>query len=674
MGDNFKENEELITSEDFYSISECHNPDISPDGKKVVYVLQKPDKINNDYNRSIWLIDLDTGERRKLTMGGIKGDFMPKFSPKGDDIAFLSSMSKEEKPQIYIISLKGGERTKFSNHKNGVISFNWSHSGEFIAFLSRVNKEEMKKESENSKEEEIDDIELLNLKKKEEKIKEKRRFDPRIIRRLVYKTETYFRDDRRFHIYIQKVGERQAHRITEGDYDFSDPIWTKDDRFILTSVNMTGDEDFSVRRDIVKIDIESKKIIPLVQDGNGNYSPKISPDGKKVAFLTFHKEKIWQQRTSIKIVSIEGGEVIDLTDRFDLDPESFQFSSDGKWIYFNAPDRGKYCIYRVSIDGKKLEKVVDERFFVEDFSISKETDRLVFQVSAPDVPRDIFMCEKDGSNLKRLTEVNKDFFNKKKISYPEEIVYKSFDDIEIQGWVMRPVNFKKDKKYPLIVEIHGGPHIMWGYSWWHEFQSMTSKGYVVFYCNPRGSAGYGRDFKGMIYRKWGDEDSQDILTGVKKLIDSGYIDEKRLFITGGSFGGFMTTWIISHNDMFKAAVAQRGVYNFLSLYGNSDAYLLIEWEFGTTPWRSPLFLWKRSPIAYVEQINTPLLIIHSLNDYRAGVATADELYACLKRLGKEVEMVLYPREGHELSRSGEPKHRVDRINRIINWFDKYNKT
>ncbi len=317
---------------------------------------------------------------------------------------------------------------------------------------------------------------------------------------------------------------------------------------------------------------------------------------------------------------------------------------------------------------------MDERFFVEDFSISKETDRLVFQVSAPDVPRDIFMCEKDGSNLKRLTEVNKDFFNKKKISYPEEIVYKSFDDIEIQGWVMRPVNFKKDKKYPLIVEIHGGPHIMWGYSWWHEFQSMTSKGYVVFYCNPRGSAGYGRDFKGMIYRKWGDEDSQDILTGVKKLIDSGYIDEKRLFITGGSFGGFMTTWIISHNDMFKAAVAQRGVYNFLSLYGNSDAYLLIEWEFGTTPWRSPLFLWKRSPIAYVEQINTPLLIIHSLNDYRAGVATADELYACLKRLGKEVEMVLYPREGHELSRSGEPKHRVDRINRIINWFDKYNKT
>jgi dipeptidyl aminopeptidase/acylaminoacyl peptidase len=255
----------------------------------------------------------------------------------------------------------------------------------------------------------------------------------------------------------------------------------------------------------------------------------------------------------------------------------------------------------------------------------------------------------------------------------EGIWYPAPDGVEIQGWLIKPPNFDPDKTYPLVVEIHGGPHAMWGpstKSMWHEWQALAARGYVVFYCNPRGSHGYGYAFADAIHGHWGDADMPDILAGVDYVTSLGFIDSARMAVTGGSYGGFMTSWIIGHDQRFAAAVSQRGVYHLSAFFGYTDVPELIEGEFDGRPWESYEQLWQHSPLAYVEQIRTPLMIIHSEQDFRVPIPEAENLFLALRWLKREVEFVRYPREGHELSRSGEPRHRVDRLNRIIDWFDK----
>ncbi|MHC5037947.1 MAG: alpha/beta hydrolase family protein, partial [Planctomycetota bacterium] len=241
--------------------------------------------------------------------------------------------------------------------------------------------------------------------------------------------------------------------------------------------------------------------------------------------------------------------------------------------------------------------------------------------------------------------------------------------LPIQGWVMRARGGKDRSGGKLAVEVHGGPHIMWGYDFWHEFQVLASAGYTVFFCNPRGSGGYGLKFKGMLYRKWGENDSKDILAGVDKMVEMGLADPKKLYLAGGSYGGFMTAWIVTHDDRFQAAVAQRGVYNLLSMYNGSDAQCLLDWEFDTAPWDDPMLLVKHSPVHYADRVKTPVMIMHAECDFTATIPSAEEFYNALKRNGVDTVFVRYPREGHELSRSGEPAHRVDRIGRIVEWFE-----
>jgi dipeptidyl aminopeptidase/acylaminoacyl peptidase len=292
-------------------------------------------------------------------------------------------------------------------------------------------------------------------------------------------------------------------------------------------------------------------------------------------------------------------------------------------------------------------------------------------LESPSIPGDIHCAALNGSNLKRLTKFNERFLSKRALSMPEEVWLDRPDGLKVQGWIMLPHGYKKGKTYPWVVEVHGGPHIMWGFSFWHEFQSMCGKGYGVYFSNPRGSDGYGGDFKKAIHLSWGKDDSLDILAGADLVVERGLADPKKLYLTGGSFGGFMTAWLVTHDNRFKAAVAQRGVYNFISMYGASDANTLVEWEFDTLPWENTQLLWDHSPLKYVQNVTTPVMIIHAEQDYRVGISQAEEFYVALRRLGKEAEIVRYPREGHELSRSGEPKHRVDRINRIIEWFDRH---
>jgi dipeptidyl aminopeptidase/acylaminoacyl peptidase len=258
----------------------------------------------------------------------------------------------------------------------------------------------------------------------------------------------------------------------------------------------------------------------------------------------------------------------------------------------------------------------------------------------------------------------------------EEIRYTAPDGQEIQGWIVKPPDFSAKEQWPLALNIHGGPHVMWSpaaHAMWLEWQLHAARGYVVFFCNPRGSDGYGDDFRTFIHNNWGEAEMDDILSGVDEVVARGYVDEKRMALTGGSYGGFMTAWIIGHDNRFAAAVSQRGVYNLMSFFGTTDVPRLIEYEFETLAFDDPEKMWHYSPFAYVRKMRTPLLLIHSDNDYRVPIADAEQMFTALKKLRRTVEFVRYPREGHELSRSGEPEHRIDRLERMTGWFDKYCK-
>jgi dipeptidyl aminopeptidase/acylaminoacyl peptidase len=377
-----------------------------------------------------------------------------------------------------------------------------------------------------------------------------------------------------------------------------------------------------------------------------------------------------------------GGEPEVLTTQLDADAQDPRWTPDGQYLCFLVPERGRVDLRRVPASSGPVEPLLTAEREILAYDLAPDGQAVGFVASTDRAPWDLCAADVDLSAApgtspaaeRRLVAANDDWLANKTLGQVEDFWFKSADGTPIQGWVVKPPDWNPEHRYPLVLSIHGGPHAMWSRhepTMWHEWQVLAARGYVVLACNPRGSDGYGHDFRATLKKHWGEADLPDLMAGVDEAIARGYADPERLVITGGSYGGFMTAWVIGHDDRFKAAVAQRGVYDLSGFYSTSDIPLLTEWEFDAAPWQDPDLLWKYSPLAHVAKIHTPLLLIHSENDFRAPIPTAEGLFVALRRLEREVQMVRYPRDGHELSRSGEPKHRVDRLERIADWFDRY---
>lgn len=656
-------------SSDFHHLQEIASPSFSPDGTKIICVLQRIEQCLNEYRKNLFLMEKNGTNLSQFTFCVKGNDTQPAWSPQGDQIAFISN--RDGKNQIWIIPLQGGEAYQLTTMKNGVESFAWSPDGKSIAFIARLNSQELLSFNRSpSKKTAItaDEREFEQLKEKKE---EKKKIDPRIVDRIVYRTGTIFRDDRHSHLFVINLSSRKVSVITREERDFSQPAWSSDGQFLYSWANFTDDEDNNINTDIVRITLADLSWKQLTHDQDANASPVVSTDGRYCYYLSLSGNHPNRHNNRIKRLNLQTGETCNIASDFFYEIEDFSLDSKGENLYFISLEKGSAFLYQLELDSKEYRQLTEKGGAVLEYSLAPSNDKIACIITKPDIPSDLYVYDIKGKSLQRQTKINDKFLRKKAISLPEELWWKTDDGMTIQGWVMKPINFDAQSKYPCIVEIHGGPHVMWGNTFWLEFQIMTSRGYVVFFCNPRGSEGYGTDFKGATYQNWGVDDSKDIMQGLGHVIKLGFVDQDNLFITGGSYGGFMTAWIIGHDNRFKAAVAQRGVYNLTSFYGCSDAQLLIEWEFDTFPWENPELLWKHSPLAYAPAIKTPLLIIHSELDYRAPINTAEELFTALKKLNRDVLFVRYPREGHELSRSGEPNHRVDRLERIVSWFDKY---
>ena len=665
--------------DDLYELGWLEDPRLSPDGRYVAVVWVTVDRVGNSYHRHIALVPTDGSKPlRRFTRG--KQDQQPRWSPDGQWLAFVSNRD-DERGQIYLISVNGGEARQLTNHPNGASDPAWSPDGRYIAFLAPVNADEQAREDAGDSPPPPADAWEARRAREQRQHDEELRTDPRVITKLPYRSGTSYFDDRRRHIYVVEVNDDDTpatpRRLTSGDLHYSAPVWMPDGLALLSTATRDPEADsLFAYYDVVRIPLDGSRPQPLTSAGFSYFDPKPSPDGRQIAFLRLNEARLLGEGRRVAIIPATGGEPHDLTAHTDLNVEQFHWQPDGQGVLFSAAWRGHAHVYQIGLPGTPTYRngmtLVGGMRIVSEFDVGRDGS-IAFIAGSADNPCDLFWRSADGQEH-RLTRINEHLLSQRIIVPIEEMLYLAPDGSEVQGWTLHPPDFDPARRYPLAVYIHGGPHIMWGpglRSMWHEWQVAAARGYVVFFCNPRGSEGYGELWRDAIRGNWGEADAPDILAGIDALVARGYIDPNRIGVTGGSYGGYMTAWLIGHDDRFACAVAARGVYNLLTQHSTSDAHELIEIEFGGFPWELYEELWDHSPLAHAHKIKTPLLLLHSELDYRVPISEAEQLFAILRRQKKVVELVRYPREGHELTRSGEPRHRADHMRRTLEWFDRY---
>lgn len=697
-----------LTARDLYRIATVSDPRFSPDGQWLAYVRTEVDRESNGYRSAIWLAPITGGRSRQFTSGDQR-DNAPRWSADGRWLAFVSNRGRADrtekaKPQLYLIPTDGGEARQLTEMENGAGEPAWSPDGRHLVFVSRVNAEEMAAEdadgaadrpSAGSKAkpdtwlDAADGPEERQRRIEEKEKSERERADPRIINRFAYRADTDYFDDRTGQLYILEVdletGEAKGkpRRLTHDGRNYSDPQWMPDGSALLAVVDRDPEQDdLFYYPDVIRIPLNGEKPTILTGQDTADENPRPSPDGRWILYNSLPVAHITTANAELKLIPADGGEPQRtgrvLTAELDSHARDPQWMPDSQSLCFLVAEQGHIDLRRLSLDGGPVETLLSADREILAYDLSPDgadgPTHVGLVASTDRAPWDLYVAALAGPNEQRLTEVNAPWLAEKTLGRVEDLWFESKDGTPIQGWIIKPPDFHPQAKYPLVLSIHGGPHVMWSRhepTMWHEWQVLAGAGYVVFACNPRGSDGYGRDFRSALLNRWGEADLPDLQAGIEHVIAQGYVDPERLVVTGGSYGGFMTVWVVGHDNRFRAAVAQRGVYDLIGFYSTSDIPLLTEWEFSGTPWEDPMLLWKYSPLAYVNDIHTPLLLIHSENDFRAPIPAAEGLFVALRRLKRQVEMVRYPRDGHELSRSGEPKHRVDRIQRILDWFDRH---
>ena len=466
-------------------------------------------------------------------------------------------------------------------------------------------------------------------------------------------------------------------RLTDAATDYSAAAWTADGRSLLC-IRSAYPERPEPRRwtSLYRIDLATGTEQRLTGDEVNCVDTAPSPAGDVVAFLLKPASRRPERLFRLAIISAQGGDAQVLTEAYDrqVDEGSLRWSADGSSIVFSAASEGSRGLWRVR-PGDEPEALLTGVLEVSGYDMTADGD-IACALSKPADPSSLQWLGAGTSGTRPLARPNADFLREIDVQPVHEQRFRGPDGTELQGWLILPPDDQEEMQHPLVLHIHGGPQMMWGpahRSLWLEWQLQAARGYAIFFCNPRGGDGYGEAFRMALHQAWGEVAQADIMAGVDHVIAGGQIDPSRLAVTGGSYGGYMTAWIIGHSDRFSAAVSHRGVYNLVSFYGVTDIPLFLSDQFDATPTQDHELLWRHSPLAYADDIQTPLLIIGSENDYRVPISDSEQLFAFIHLRGGVVELVRYPREGHEHTRSGEPHHRVDCLERTLAWFDRFSK-
>lgn len=656
-----------ITIDDLFNIKLVSDAQISPDGKTVAFVLTTPDLEGDKYSAHIWLGPSDgSAPARQFTFGEGK-DRSPRWSPDGKWIAFASDRDKEKKDQLYRISINGGEAIRLTDDANKPSAPAWSPDGTMIAYTSKVVTKESKKTNDQRDDSDAKSYTRLNYKSNDEG----------------------FWDYGWRQVCVWRIADGKSQQLTRGMYNHGAPAWSPDSKTLVFAANRSPKADVQLWNDLWSVPAKGGGLKRLTRRKGPASAPSFSPDGKSIAFFGHENEYATVTESRVYVMPSRGGKAIQVSKGFDRtlgvslasdlrSPDQGQpppaWSKDGKTIYFLATECGTTNIFSVSSNGGAVKSVTRGNQHIIGYSYSRAANRFAFVASDALKPNDVFVSTASGAS-KKITNVNVDSLANVQMSKPEKFVVMNEGTV-IEGWLMKPMKWKAGRKFPAVLQIHGGPHSAYGETFFHEFQVLCAQGYAVVFCNPRGSAGYGQEFAACIGKDWGGRDYRDIMAvwdfALRKY---SWIDEKRSGVAGGSYGGYMTSWIVTHTDRFKAAVSMRALNNWYSFYGTSDIghFFASEWYVGGEPWNNAEEYIAHSPIAHVANCKTPTLILHSEKDFRCPIEQGEQFYIALKKLGVSTEFVRFPDETHELSRSGKPKHRKERLERIAAWFAKYLK-
>ncbi|HSG80960.1 MAG TPA: S9 family peptidase [Gemmatimonadota bacterium] len=664
-----------IQANDLYRIRTASGVALSPDGERLAFTVTQIDSTDNTYYRHVWLAEVDGGAPRQLTHGKVR-DGVPVWSPDGSQIAFTSSRN-EDGPQVYILPLDGGEAWQATETENGAFGPVWSPDGSKLLFGSELTTAELEDNADASEDTAAMFGPMAAIRKWLDQ--NAREEEPAVITRLDFQAERGLNPIESWaQIYELDMATREIRRLTDGPHDFYGPAYSPDGRRIAFAAEITDDvhPDYVTLSDLYLMDSAGGEWRKIEIPGHTVFRPQWSPDGHFLAFVARDTIEPSTADSHVGIIEIDAagnpGEVTWVSRTLDRGIFQYAWAPDGEALYFSAAVHGTVPIYRARWTDGEIRQVVSGERGVQDFDLRGES--LAYSISEPANPSEVYVANADGGRERRVTDLNTGWLAGVFVQPHHGFWYRSFDGQRVQGWLIEPPGYERGRKYPLAVEIHGGPHVMWGpgeASMWHEFQLLAARGYLVLYTNPRGSGGYGYDFKYLIQRAWGDGPMRDVLTAVDTVVARGSVDEDRMVVTGGSYAGYLTAYLVGHDHRFAAAVAQRGVYDLAVFFGEGNAWRLVPWEFNAYPWEDSEVLRRESPLTYAHLIQTPLLIMHSDRDLRTGVSQSEMLYRTLKVLEKPVEYVRYPREGHDLSRSGEPLLRIDRLLRIIEYFDRY---
>jgi dipeptidyl aminopeptidase/acylaminoacyl peptidase len=695
-----------ITEKDLFDFVWIANPQLSFDGTRVVFTRVNVDEKRTGYESSIWMAATSGSEPPvRLTNG--KHDAQPRWSPDGKHIAFVRGGDKDEtgkpKPaQIAMLSLAGGEAWIITDLPKGAGDPVWSPDSRRIAFLSSTTAEDMEKAQRKKapmKKSETKEPEggKATAQGKPADPESEHESDVRIISRAVYRSNDagYLDPKRHSHIWVLDVPRTSEElpkpvQLTSGDFDEREPLWSHDSSRVYYLTRQIEEPYYELpSTEIYAVPSAGGGPVKLATIPMGISDLVLSPDGRKFAFHGSVTQPVrsYSQPDLWVMDAAPNAQPKNLTVDYDFDMggsvagdnaaprgghgRSLYWTPDGRWLLDSSEKQGRTPLVRVDAQSGAVTEITRGDEAVLDFAATPDAHTIVALVSTPVMIGDLFTVAADGTQT-RITDFNGKLWSQLNLTAPEEIDYSSFDGKRIQGWIQKPPDFDPKKTYPLILNIHGGPHSAYGWVFDHEFQWMAAKGYVVLYVNPRGSTSYGQDFGNIIQYHYPGDDYRDLMAGVDEVLKRGYVDPKKLAVTGGSGGGVLTDWTITHTDRFAAAVSQRDISNWASWWYTADFTLFQPSWFKAPPFEDPQDYANRSAITFVTNVHTPVLFVLGEADYRTPQDSGGEqLFRALKFLKRPTAMVVFPRETHELSRSGEPWHRIERLDHIVGWFDKW---
>ncbi len=656
----FAQSKRPLAFDDLIGMKRVADAQISPDGSKITYVVNVVNKEANRGKRSIWLVPTSGGNAQQFITSD-KNDDNPRWSPDGSKIAFTST--REGAPQIFVANADGSNIHKVSNVPEGVSEFIWSPDGKSFAFTTDVYPEckDLKCVAEKSAAADNSKVKAV------------------IADHLLFRHWTEFKRGKRSHLFVISSEGREPKDLTPGDFDtppfsLGDPTafaFSPDSKEICFARNTDKDEATSTNNDLFIVSVNGGEAKRITETNKGSdTSPRYSPDGKFIAYRSQIRNGYESDRFRLMLYDRKAGTSKEISVGFTNWVEDLAWMPDSKAMLINSQDRGREALFIAPINGEKFQRIINEGSS-NGATISADGKTIAFTRSNAAIPAEVFKANANGSGATQLTKTNADSLAKLDLPAAEEFEFIGGLKAKIHGFIVKPPNFDKAKKYPMVLLVHGGPQGAWMDNWGYRWnpQMWAARGYVTVLINPHGSTGYGQAFTEQITGDWGGAVYEDLMKGVDHVIKLGYVDANRIGAAGGSYGGYMVNWMNGHTDRFKAIVSHAGIFNAESMYATEELWFQ-EWEFKGAPWDANSTYKKWSPHLFAKNFKTPTLVVHGELDYRVPIGEGLQLFSTLQRRGIPSKLLYFPDEGHWVLK---PQNSELWYKTVLDWFDQYLK-